>query len=182
MPPLPWFPGDEAQFPRWIETLRDRTQVLVRPMHASDREAEARFIAALSPRARRFRFLGHVGPPGDALLDRLTHPDPASEAAFVALAPDGAGDRIIGVSRYASDADGTRCECAVAVADAWQDRGLGMALMRHLVEVARGRGIATLYCIEDRGNTRMADLALRLGFRARFDPAEPTRVVHELHL
>jgi GNAT superfamily N-acetyltransferase len=180
--PLVPAPSTPSDVPRWVETLRDRSLVLIRPIVPQDAAAEARFISNLSPRSRRFRFLGQVTSPSEALVERLTHVDFEHEVAFVAVVPEDAHERFVGVARYSVDPDGTRCECAVTVADDWQEKGLGTILMRHLIEVARARGIRTMYSLASVENTDMRELAAHLGFRTRLDPRDATLYLHQLEL
>ena len=170
------------QEPRWTERLHDRSEVLIRPIQPSDRAAEARFISGLSLEARRFRFLGQVASPSEAMLGQFTDVDFEHDFAFVAVVQEDAHERIVGVARYSLDPGGARCECAVTVADEWQEKGLGTALMRHLIEVARSRGIRTMYSIDAADNTEMRDLARHLGFHTRLDPDDATLYVHVLDL
>jgi GNAT superfamily N-acetyltransferase len=165
-----------------METLRDRTRVLIRPLEKTDKQAERDFIQALSSESRRFRFLGSVQNPSERLLDQLTNIDQAHEVAFVAVVPDDSKQQIIGVSRYSADAHGGTCECAVTVADEWHDRGLGTALMRHLIEVARSRGIRSMFSVDSAENLDMRDLARFLGFSSETDPQDATQVIHRLDL
>lgn len=174
--------AQSTEYPRWSETLRDGSHVLIRPITLLDRDAERRFIEELSPEARRFRFLGEIARPSDSTIERLTDIDPASEAAFAAVVREDARERFVGVSRYSADAGGQRCECAVTVTDAWQERGLGTLLMRHLIEVARARGMRAMYSVDSAENVAMADLAHFLGFRTSADPGDRGQVVHELML
>lgn len=167
---------------RWSQTLRDRSQVLIRSIGPQDRDAERAFLEALSSEARRFRFLGQVKSPSEELIDRLTDLDPDSEAAFVAVIPEGSAERIVGVSRYSASADGASCECAVTVTDEWQNKGLGSALMKHLIEFARKRGIRRMYSVDLAENLQMRDLARYLGFHVRVDPDDASQVIHELSL
>lgn len=168
--------------PQWREKLRDGTTVLIRPIHPADTELERRFIAELSPESRRLRFLGQIGAPSPALLDQLTHPDPQRDAAFVALIAEGAAKREIGVARFSAQADGRRCECAVTVSEDWRNRGLATVLMQHLIEVARRRGIESMYSVDAAENPAMDDLAAHLGFTCRRDPETATQVLHTLDL
>lgn len=172
-------PRLDREYPRWNETLRDRTHVLIRPMLPQDRDAEKRFIETLSSRARRFRFMGAISAPGEKLLDQMTRVDTAHEAAFAAVIPEDGHERIIGVSRYATDAGDRRCECAVTVLDEWQGKGLGTLLMRHLIEVARSHGIKVMYSVDSAENVEMTDLAEFLGFTTRGDPDDASQVIHE---
>jgi GNAT superfamily N-acetyltransferase len=167
---------------RWSETLRDNSQVLIRPITSQDGQAERAFIEGLSPESRRFRFLGQVKYPSDALIKQLTDIDNDRQMAFVAVIPDGDRERIVGVSRYGMDAGGTSCECAVTVDDAWHDRGLGTLLMRHLIEVARSHGIHRMLSVDAADNARMRELASFLGFQTRIDPDDASQVIHELTL
>jgi GNAT superfamily N-acetyltransferase len=168
--------------PRWSETLRDRTHVLVRPLVPQDRDAERAFIEQLSAQACRFRFLGYVHHPSERLLDSLVQLDPERDVAFAAVVSEDAHEKIIGVSRFSVDKDGLQCECAVVVDDEWQNKGLGTLLMRRLIEVARARGIRVMRSIDLTENLRMADLAQDLGFARRVDPDDASQVIHELSL
>ena len=180
--PLLFTPSAGPEYPRWSETLRDRSHVLIRPILPQDKEAERAFIEGLSAEARRYRFLGQVKCPSDAMLERFTHVDYVHEVAFVAVVAEDGHDRIVGVSRYSTDQEGTQCECAVAVSDAWQHKGLGTLLMRHLIEVARARGIRRMSSIDSAENVQMRDLARYLGFQSQVDPDDASQVIYELSL
>jgi GNAT superfamily N-acetyltransferase len=171
-----------ADSPRWTETLADGTHVLIRPLRKSDAELERSFIRRLSPEARRMRFLGQMSEPSDALIKSLTDLNPRRDVAFVALVHRDNEKREIGVSRFQTSADGRICECAVTVSDEWQKKGLGTLLMRHLIEVARSRGIRKMISIDAADNIPMRDLARFLGFGRQVDPQDPTEVIHVLTL
>lgn len=167
---------------QWHERLRDGTTVLIRSIREEDADLERQFIEGLSQESRRFRFLGQIKVASAALLKQLTHLDPSRDVAFVALIADGAQKREIGVARFSSDKSGTSCECAVTVADEWKQRGLATALMQHLINVARSRGIARMYSIDAADNAAMRDLAVHLGFERKVDPEDSRQVVHTLDL
>jgi GNAT superfamily N-acetyltransferase len=179
-PIMPWALGPD--YPRWTETLRNKTRVVIRPVTARDAAAEKAFIEALSPQSRRFRFLGQISHASDDLVRRLTTLDYRQDVAFAAVVPEDAHEKFLGVSRYSVAADGVSCECAVAVLDEWHEKGLGTLLMRHLIEVARARGIAHMYSIDSTENTEMSALARFLGFDRRLDKDDPTQVMHSLWL
>jgi len=175
-------PDSNSSNLQWKEKLRDGTTVLIRPIRGGDAEIETRFIQRLSPEARRLRFLGEIKTPSPAMIDQLTHPNPEQDAAFIALIADGADKREIGVARFSGRPDGLACECAVAVSDEWQGRGLATVLMQHLIGVARDRGIERMYSIDTAGNNGMRDLAQHLGFERKPDPDDATQVLHVLDL
>jgi acetyltransferase len=140
--------------------LRDGSAVRIRSILPEDAEREKRFFAGLSPRSRYHRFMQHLHelPPG--MLERFTHIDPQREVALVALAHD----EIVGVGRYAPDAETGSAEFALVVADAWQGKGLGRHLLQRLVAAARDAGYPSLYgrILDD--NSEMLRLAAALGF------------------
>lgn len=184
---LPATPGlqaaaDQSDVPHWIETLRDGREVLIRRLHKDDVGLEREFIRHLSPESRRLRFLGQVGEPGPDLLRNLTDLDYPRATAFVALVQADGELRQIGVSRYSVSKDGTSCECAVTVSDAWQKKGLGTLLMHRLIDHARAHGIRTMFSVDTASNWRMQELAHDLGFTRNPDPDDSTQVIHRLKL
>ncbi|MNO08046.1 Acetyltransferase (GNAT) family protein [compost metagenome] len=70
----------------------------------------------------------------------------------------------------------------MTVADAWQHRGLGTALMRHLIETARQNGFKQMYSVDAVDNTRLQALARDLGFRSAHDPEDAAQLIHSLQL
>ena len=116
-------------------TLSDGRVVSIRPVKASDGEMEREMIEHLSPDSSRMRFLGGIGQVSQQLMRVLTDND-AQHEAFIALAEDESGTlHAVGVANFACDPDGKSCECAVVVADDWQNAGLGKLLLRELVEL-----------------------------------------------
>ena len=171
-----------AQSPCWSDVLHDGSRVAIRPITPADEDREREFILSLSPQSRRFRFLGQIGEPSEQLLKQLTAVDYIHDAAYAAQSVDDAKHRLIGVARFCMTADHLACECAVAVLDNWQHRGLGTVLMKHLIDVARKRGIKTMFSIDSAENNEMHELAKSLGFTSRADHDDPTLLIHTLRL
>lgn len=165
----------------WHQTLTDGTRVLIRPIEKEDAPLERAFIERLSPESRRHRFLGQMKS-SDDMIRRLTDIDYRRDMAFIALRHEAGEKKEIGVSRFYLSEDGTGCECAVAVSDEWQGRGLGYLLMRHLIEVARKRGIKRMFSIDSADNEQMRKLAASLGFERRVEHGYPSEVIHSLEL
>lgn len=169
-------------YPHWDTTLADGSRVLIRPIGPQDAAAERAFIESLSPKSRRNRFLGQVAHPSDELIGQLTDIDYVNDVALVAIAPQEAGHGIVGVSRYAVDSSRKSCECAVVVADAWQGKGLGTALMECLKTLAAERGLLSMRSVDLAENREMRDLASALGFHSCPDPDDPCQVIHTISL
>jgi acetyltransferase len=142
--------------------LRDGSRVAVRPIRPEDAALEKHFFDQLSERSRYQRFLNQIAQLPPQLLARFTQLDYDRELALVALAP-GARE-FIGVGRYAPNADGETAEFALTVADAWQGRGVGRALLERLCDCARAAGYRSLYGHILNANQDMLGLAERLGF------------------
>jgi len=162
----------------WIESLRDGTRVLVRPLRDSDRAREEAFIRRLSPEARRFRFLGDFKDPPPDLINTLMHVDYDNDMAFVALAHDDGELREVGVSRYSKIKDSSVCEFAITVADDWHGRGLAVVLMKHLMDVAREHKMMRMFSMDDVHNEPMRELAHFLGFKREVHPDDPCSVIY----
>lgn len=164
-----------------METLRDGSQVTIRPVSKDDMELERQFIEGLSPEARRYRFLYTIATPSEALLRKLTEVDPVNEAAFIAVIEDGLHEREVGAARFSRTPDG-RAEVTVTVEEAWQRRGLATLLVRTLIAEARHRGIRALYSVDSGENVSMRALAAHLGFTRKVDPQDATQVIYTLPL
>jgi len=179
-PVMPWCLG--PRYPHWTDLLRDGTRIMIRPITKLDAVKERVFVETLSPQTRRFRFLGQVARPSSELITQFTDIDYNHDVAFAAVEPGDAEEKFLGVSRYGTTHGGTSCECAVTVLDAWHHKGLGTLLMKHLIEVAKARGILCMFSIDAIDNVEMAELAKYLGFTRRVDRNDPRQVVHSLWL
>ncbi|MFC5525420.1 GNAT family N-acetyltransferase [Rhodanobacter ginsengisoli] len=166
----------------WIESLNDGVPVLIRPLREDDRAREEAFIGRLSPQSRRHRFMDTFKEASPALVDQLMQVDHQQQEAFIALAHDNGELREVGISRYSATGKDKQCECAVTVADDWQKRGLGVLLMRHLIDQARKNGYRQLISLDAADNEPMHELASYLGFHCKRDPEDATQVVHTLDL
>jgi GNAT superfamily N-acetyltransferase len=172
----------QAGGPHWHDVLLDGTRVLIRPIHKEDAALEREFIEHLSARSKRLRFLGAIGAASDTLVRQLTEFDDQREAAFAALVARDGAKHFVGVSRFSLGADRKSCECAITVADEWQHKGLGTLLMRHLIDVARERGVREMVSLDAAENPEMRELAEYLGFSREADPLDATQVIHRLKL
>lgn len=166
----------------WVEILRGGDRILIRPVRSDDMQMEKSFIEALSPEARRFRFLSSMVSPDEALLRLLTRIDAATQIAYVALIDDRSRKQEVGVARLAMAAGAEDCEFALVVADRWQQKGIGTRLMGHLVDAARARGLRRMVSSDASDNRQMRRFADHLGMRHQTDPQDPHQVTYTLDL
>ncbi len=167
---------------RWSQSLSGGGHVLIRPINKLDANAERAFIEGLSSDAKRLRFMAQIAHPTEKFIAQLTNLDGINEVALEAVVKDGAAEKIVGVSRYSNDVAQNRCECALAVSDEWQHKGLGTALMKHLIEVAHTNRIAVMESVEYAENLAMRTLLHELDFHVRADPHDARQVIYTLTL
>jgi RimJ/RimL family protein N-acetyltransferase len=146
--------------------LGDGTTLEVRPLQRADGPALAAAVASLSADSRYRRFLT----PKPRLTERevamLADVDHHAREALVAVEPS--TGEWVGVVRYAVFPHEPRvADVAVTVADAWQRRGVGTALLRVLVEHARREGIARLQATTLADNRPALRLLAARGFAVR---------------
>ena len=89
--------------------------------------------------------------------------DPRSSCALVAeRLEDGT---LLGIARYDLDPTSGMGELGIVVAEAWQKRGVGTALVRRLVEVGKGHGVKGLRADVLVSNPGMIGVLRRVGLR-----------------
>jgi len=162
--------------------LRPGEQFVVRPVRPQDADAEQVFVRSLSTQSRVLRFHIGIRELSPDMLRAMTDVDPRRHVALV-VQRDGPVGPIVADARYVlDDDDDTSAEFAIAVADEWQGRGLGRALLGRLAEHARGRGLRRLHGSVLHDNRRMLALVREAGGRLEPMPgdAHVIRAVIEL--
>jgi GNAT superfamily N-acetyltransferase len=120
--------------------LKDRSHVVIRPLGPGDKAGLAEGFERLSETSRYRRFMSPTVRLTAQQLAYLTELDHHDHEALVAIDPSSRDG--VGVARYVrSREDPEQAEAAVVVADDWQRRGVGTALLRHLAAHAREHGI-----------------------------------------
>lgn len=119
-------------------TLRDGSQIVLRPVLPSDKEALEAGFARLSSESRYRRFFAPLQRLSATDLRYLTEVDHHDHEAILGFDLEG---RLVGVARYVRVEEPSEAEVAVVVADDWHGRGAATALLEALVERAREEGI-----------------------------------------
>jgi GNAT superfamily N-acetyltransferase len=129
----------------------------IRRAQYADLAALSDFFAGLSVRTRSRRFFAPVTPTS-AMLRRLSG-DAGSVDAVIAIAGGGIVGHAMAADRAGSDGDSIT-EIGVVVADAWQGRGVGSALVRALIAGAQARGVTSLTMDVLPGNRQVLAMVL----------------------
>src|SRR5215831_19857861 len=168
-------------------TMRDQTQVTIRPIRPEDESLMVMFHETLSDRSvymRYFCSLSFAARAAHERLVRICHCDYQREMVLVAEHTDAqTGERhIVGVGRLNKlQADG-EAEVAVLVSDQYQQKGLGTELVRLLIRVARDERVCRLVAEMLRDNLAIQNTLRKLGFRMRLVPDDPGSVQAVLEL
>jgi Acetyltransferases, including N-acetylases of ribosomal proteins len=144
--------------------LRDGSSVVIRPLAAGDEAAIASWFtswfAGLSAEtlyARLFVLLQRLDLCPESALARV---DRCDHEVIMAFAPDGV---TVGIARCLRVDKPGSAEVTVAVADAWQGRGIASVLLERVAARARSVGIEQLTAICLAGNLTLIRLLSRLG-------------------
>jgi RimJ/RimL family protein N-acetyltransferase len=144
--------------------LRDGSSVLIRPIEPDDRELLRSGFEHLSERSRYLRFQSPLSELSDDQLSYLTVVDHHNHEALLAVDPE--RQDAVGVARFVRVNDSV-AECAIVVADDWQNRGLGSELLERLVDRAHDEGIDRFTALVLADNTDALRLLERLGDTVR---------------
>ncbi|MDP9136369.1 MAG: GNAT family N-acetyltransferase [Actinomycetota bacterium] len=121
-------------------TLRDGARVTLRPIAPEDKPLIAATFERLSEASRYRRFFTTKHELSAAELAYLVDVDHTDHEAIIAIDPS--NGEALGVARYIRFKDDAEvAEVAVTVADDWQRRGLGRALLDRLTYHARREGV-----------------------------------------
>jgi GNAT superfamily N-acetyltransferase len=118
--------------------IRDGSEIVLRPIRPDDKARLAAGFEKMSPESRYKRFLVPMNELSKHDLEYLTEVDHHDHEAIVAETPEG---EPLGVARFVRT-NGDTAEAAVAVADEWQGKGVGTALLTRLAERARKEDIS----------------------------------------
>lgn len=150
-------------------TLRDGTQITIRPARPDDRERFERAFAALDRESVYTRFFAYRSELGDAEYARLADMDYAREAILVATVEGDGGETIVGSCRYVTGNPPRHpptAEVAFTIEEDYQGRGIAGRLLERLAGLARTHGIACFEAVVLGHNQSMLRVFERSGLPA----------------
>lgn len=147
--------------------------ITIRPMRPEDLDIETEFVLGWSPETRYNRLFSAGSHTSPERLKQITRIDYARDMALIATLMLSDKEEQIGVARYVLRDDDRTCEFALSVADAWQHRGIGRALMLKLIDYAAAAGIETMVGDVLSSNAPMLHFMRALGFAVEASPEGP---------
>jgi len=147
-----------------LEILPDGQAVRIRAIRPGDRQALHDGFHRLSKATVRDRFFNVKMDLTPQELTYFTEVDFSCHVALVAEFENDLERRPVGVGRFVRNREQPdSCEFAITIADEYQGRGIGKALLKHLVSCARELGVRQLDASVLPQNARMSNLLQRSG-------------------
>ncbi len=168
-------PIRRERFGTWRERLwlPNGREVLMRPIEAVDAEPLRRSFARLSPEEVRLRFLHPITEMTAGFARQLCELDRQTGFALVVTEPLPAGEALIGaVARLAIEPEHRDAEFAIIVGREIGGLGLGIFLMKRLIDYARRRRLDVLWGDVREENSAMLAVCDELGFKRSHHPDE----------
>jgi len=152
--------------PRVVRTYNGAT-FTIRAIRPEDFALEDEFIRGLSEESRYFRLMYVLKDPSESFVRHMIDIDGTNSMALAGVAESDGHTHFIAVARYGRNPDGASAEFAIAVADAWQNRGVATHMMDALAAYAKRHGIDRFEGTVLPTNERMIDLCRWLKFDLR---------------
>ena len=167
-------------YPKELEEfipLGDGRRMLLRPILPEDEPSLQAAFAKLTPEEVRLRFFVPMATLSHVTAARFTQIDYDREMSLILAEPGIPGRmEIFGVVSIVADPDNERAEYAILVRHDMTGLGLGVLLMRRIIDYATGRNIGEIYGDVLRDNKTMRKLCQVLGFTESNLPDEPSIV------
>jgi acetyltransferase len=159
-------------------TLRDGTQVTIRPVRPEDEPMVVHLHEGLSERSVRLRYFQALKLDQRTAHERLIRVcfiDYDREMALVTEHVDAAsGERsILGIARLSRQRFSREAEFSLLISDSWQHHGLGTELLRRLLRIGEAEGLSRITADILSDNQDMQRVCKRLGFKLSYSLEDP---------
>jgi acetyltransferase len=167
-------------------TLKDGTQVKIRPIRPEDEPLSVKFHETLSEESVYLRYFHLIKLQTRVAHDRLARLcfiDYNCEMALIALAKDPQTNepKMIAVARLSKLHGTDEAEFSMLISDRYQCKGLGTELLRRLLEVGKDEKLHYITAEILSENRAMQRVCEKVGFRLEPVPGESmVKVVYEL--
>ncbi|MGQ9781016.1 MAG: GNAT family N-acetyltransferase [Nitrososphaeria archaeon] len=158
-----------------IVTIKDGTQVLLRPIKDGDQTSLYRMFTSLSPETVYNRFFKLRRPFTIEEVTKMVLVNPWEEFAIVGVPVQPSDLSLVADARYYVEEE-AEAEVSIVVQDKWQLKGLGTAMLNHLISIGRQNGIRQFYVYVLSDNAVMIHVAKKLGFKLKSQSYGITRL------
>ena len=146
-------------------TIRDGSEVLIRPLRAADEGKILAFFRGLTEESKWRRFFSPVKD-GTLVLEAKRESDVDCDERFGLIATIEEDTRVVGHAFYVRLSD-THADAAFTVADEYQGRGLGTLMLLRLAEFAMTKGVRVFEADVMASNQQMINVFRNAGFRIK---------------
>ncbi len=147
-----------------IETARDGRRVEIRALRPDDRPALEAAVERASAHSLYRRFFAVRTMFTEEQADYFVNVDFKTHVALLAVVDEGGHPAIVGGGRYVLVGQ-DRAEIAFMILDAYQGKGIGALLLRHLTVIARKAGLRQFIAEVLSENLPMLKMFERCGLR-----------------
>jgi acetyltransferase len=122
-------------------------------------------VQSLSEESIRYRFFQMLKDTPHEVRVRYCNIDYDRESAIVAEIIEKGKKKLLGVGRLVLESDGKNGEIAFIVSDCYQGLGLGTKMVDYVLDLAKGKGVESVYAIMLPDNYRALSLTKKMGFK-----------------
>ncbi|MHB8111519.1 MAG: bifunctional acetate--CoA ligase family protein/GNAT family N-acetyltransferase [Syntrophorhabdaceae bacterium] len=160
-------------------TMRDGTDVVLRPIRAEDEPLMQEMFSGLSEETLRVRFFV-VMQADHRVFAKFCNVDYDREISLVVEMQDNNKKKLIGGGTLIIEPGANAGQFALLIADYFQKQGIGEKLLDVLIGIAQDKGLREIYGIVLSENVKMLGLAEKMGFKPAREPDGITRVSLQL--
>ena len=149
-------------------SLNNGHEVLLRPIKPEDEPMWLEMFQSLSDESIRYRFFQMLKDTPHEVRVRYCNIDYDREIAIVAETVENGKKKLLGVGRLSFESDGKNGEISFIVSDSWQGFGLGTKMVDYVLDLAKDKGIESVYAIMLPDNYRALSLTKKMGFQIEY--------------
>ncbi len=151
-------------------TTNTGVNIFIRPIRPEDAPLLVELFGSLSARSVYLRFFSPLKQMPHSMLARFTQIDYDRHIALVAISESQPDEKMLGVARVILGRNLNEAEFSVVVGDPWQGEGIGAALLKRCLGIAKERGVHEVTGTVLVENTQMLTLGRKLGFNIKKVP------------
>jgi acetyltransferase len=149
-------------------TLKTGQEIMLRPIKPEDEPLWLEMFQSFSEESIRYRFFEMLRNTPHELRVRYCNIDYDREIAIVAESTQNGKRKLLGACRLSIEHSRTTGEMAFIVSDHWQGLGLGTKMVDYSLDIAKEKGIESVYAIMLPDNYRALSLTKKMGFNIEY--------------